>query len=75
MNKDNKKNENAVALANLRYKIIKKRLKKLVNGKSLAAVNLGKLGGLATAAKLSPEERRINAINAVNARWRKYHVE
>ena len=40
-------------------------------GKNPAAVALGKLGGAARTASLSPEQRSRLATEAVSARWRK----
>ena len=39
------------------------------DGKNAAAVALGRLGGKARAAKLSPRKRRQIAKNAASARW------
>jgi hypothetical protein len=39
--------------------------------KNPAAASLGKLGGKATAKKLTPTERSANARRAVRARWAK----
>ena len=43
----------------------------ILSGKNEAAVELGRRGGLARAAKLTPEERREIARRAANARWAK----
>ena len=47
------------------------RKKRILTDKHIAAVALGKLGGQARAAKLSPEERREIAVKAAKARWAK----
>jgi hypothetical protein len=39
------------------------------DGKNAAAVALGRMGGKARAAKLSPRKRRQIAKNAASARW------
>jgi hypothetical protein len=39
------------------------------HGKNAAAVALGRMGGKARAAKLSPRKRRQIAKNAASARW------
>jgi hypothetical protein len=39
------------------------------DGKNAAAVALGRMGGRARAAKLSPRKRRQIAKNAASARW------
>ncbi len=43
------------------------------DGKNKAAKELGRLGGKARAAKLTPEQRREIAKKAAQARWSKDH--
>lgn len=40
------------------------------DGRSKAAVELGRMGGKARAAKLSPTKRKAIAANAAKARWK-----
>ena len=44
------------------------------DGKDRAAVSLGKRGGKARAATLSPSERKGIAVKAAKARWKKTKV-
>jgi hypothetical protein len=46
-----------------------KRKIKIPSGKNKAAVELGRLGGLARAAKLTAERRKEIAVKAIAARW------
>lgn len=43
----------------------------IISGKNKAAVELGRLGGLARAAALTPERRKEIAKEAANVRWQK----
>ena len=43
----------------------------MLSDKNKAAVSLGRLGGLARSAALSPERRKEIARNAANKRWNK----
>ena len=45
------------------------------DGKNAAAVALGRMGGKARAAKLSPRKRRQIAKNAASARWARNNSE
>lgn len=47
----------------------------MLSDKQKAAKILGKSGGLARAAKLTPEQRREIARRAANARWSKRNLE
>ena len=45
------------------------------DGKNAAAVALGRMGGKARAAKLSPRKRKQIAKNAASARWARNNSE
>ena len=57
------------------FLVVKKRKKKRAKKKDPAAVALGRRGGIARKAKLSPERRSELARKAALARWARVRLE